>query len=534
MTMTYAHHIWIPAWPWPQEESWFSGKERLVMTSLPPIVQTRQSYPPGPPSCTCLLHIFPTSVGYYNSWSSPSLWDDELPELEVETTFANDRSYYVISSSDSKAQSECTASTPRDRSLSAPRRTAKPGHQRESVSPSLAFMQPNESSTTLPSTGGSGTPNTHSTVTRQLSKSEKKSLKRAKSGDALSKAITPAIAMEEAPSRTPANDQDSSEDSDRPIPKKPFHQSHDEDHGTWEATKSVIKIKGANTPSERKSIQWEATRIELRKRTCPVVRFRAELSWRGVNHLYSIGKQKQHGIHVITVRAIGSTAKHLNGCYTALVSALVTLGIKPIVIQRQILHTDWPNEWILHIPNEEALRLPSYTSDSKGVLYNATGPPFFFSWNLIPRTSSEEANSEYRFLRFIAHAPAFGPLPDADNLPFTTKLMVANKGGDDTALHVSNVRFQGFQEDGWHYCSGDYVVTVDQIPLGDTFDKFWKSATNKTVSAMWEDVSVRLTLANPCQFCGAEQHPNGEDCEFKAVVDLLEERKKQGKFFPNN
>jgi hypothetical protein len=112
-------------------------------------------------------------------------------------------------------------------------------------------MQHSESSNALPSTGGSGQSSTHSTVIRHLSKSEKKSLKQAKSGNALSKAITPTIAMEEAPTNTPTEHQESSDDSDRPISKRPFHQSHDNDHGTWKAAKSAIEIEGVTAANGR-------------------------------------------------------------------------------------------------------------------------------------------------------------------------------------------------------------------------------------------------------------------------------------------
>ncbi|PLW28098.1 hypothetical protein PCASD_22487 [Puccinia coronata f. sp. avenae] len=519
-------------WSWPRMRCWTS------QLAFQDDAQTRSQLSRR----SCTLHSFPisfirllhpTSTGYYNGWSSPTLWDDETPDLEADTVFENNRLYYVISSSESNPPSDCTTSPPRYRSLSAVPYIDEPPSISATAIRYRTNMQHSELSNALPSTGGSGQSSTHSTVIRHLSKSEKKSLKRAKSGDALSKAITPAIAMEEAPTNTPTEHQESSDDSDRPISKRPFHQSHDNDHGTWEATKSAIEIEGVTAANDCKTKQWETTRVELRKQTCPVVRFRAERLWLGANTLYSISKQKQQGVHIITIRAIGTNAKHSNGCYPALIDALVSLGIKPVVIQQQLFHTEWPNEWIVHVPNEDALRLPSYASDSKGVLCNATGTPFFFSWNLIPRTSSEESNSEYRFLRFIAHTPAFGPLPDVDSLPFTTNLMVPNENKEDTTLHVSNVRFQGFQEDGWHYCSGDYVVTVNHIPTGNTFEKFWKSATNKIVLASWEKVPIQLTLANPCHFCGAEQHPNGKICEFKAVVDLLEDRRKKGKVFPN-
>ncbi|WAR59677.1 hypothetical protein PtB15_11B317 [Puccinia triticina] len=334
------------------------------------------------------------------------------------------------------------------------------------------------------------------TATPSAPKPKKGGTKRCKSGDELAKISTPVAPPVEAPEPPAAQDSDDSGE-EQPLAKRQFTHRGDGDDMNMCDLPATVEYEPKSGNRARIQSNWIGAQTELQKRVTPA--------------------------------AIGPSAKIFAGSDRALVDALVARGIKPSALQRQHNQTEWPNKWITHVTCKEALRLPVYSSDVKAVFTNPSGPLFFFLWGLIPCEKDNLEASNYRFLCFLAHTPAIGPLLSSTEMPFLKGLTIPNAPGETaTKVKVSNVMFQGLAEENWGYCSSDFIVHVPKIPVGSTMTAFWKNSTTKVVAGEWENLLILLSLSPPCATCGVEQHSDGGNCEFLIAIDVLTDCQRKG------
>ncbi|OAV95190.1 hypothetical protein PTTG_01629 [Puccinia triticina 1-1 BBBD Race 1] len=236
------------------------------------------------------------------------------------------------------------------------------------------------------------------TATAKVPKANK-GVKLRKSGDKLGKISTPNLVS--APAPEPAAPETSEEsDEDEPTAKKQFTHWGNSDNMLASVE---FKPRGGNK-TKLKAI-WLNTHAEIHKRITPAVQFRDKRSWAKNSTLYQQEFQMDANIQILTVRAIGPSAK--------------------------------------------------------AVFTNPTSPLFCFLWGLMPCGKEELEASNYHFLRFIAHTPVIGPLPSSTVMPLLKGLTIPNAPREKmTKVQVSNVLLQGVLEDNWGYHSGNFVVQV--------------------------------------------------------------------------
>lgn len=182
---------------------------------------------------------------------------------------------------------------------------------------------------------------------------------------------------------------------------------------------------------------------------------------------------------VVTIWTIGSIPNvTMITLHTTPLRALNGIGITPLLLQRQLLQPKQSNDWITLIQAEELLRLPAYSSPSKGLFGTKTGLAFVaFLWTVPPLINAEAKRSSYRLLRLEAHIPAVGPpakqLADCIKKGFS---LVDEDGGNPEPLNIAVAQFRGIEGvagNGKAVREGSIFFKITDPPTSDHFMTFW-------------------------------------------------------------
>ncbi|KNZ58590.1 uncharacterized protein VP01_18g6 [Puccinia sorghi] len=325
------------------------------------------------------------------------------------------------------------------------------------------------------------------------------------------------------------SEQDNEANSDvEPAPKRQaIVQTLDENTAMYDAqpahpSDQVMVEPSKGQPASQSS--WAAVRLELINRASPVVSFRAEQIFKCHNLAYTFENQSAVGTMVMTIRTIGSVPNVLMiSLHTTLLRALEGIGITPVLLQKQLLQPKKSNDWIAILQAEESLRLPAYSSSSKGLFGTKTSQNFVaFLWKVPPLNAAEAGRSSHWFLRLEAHIPVIGPPTEhlADRIKKGFSLVDEN-GENPEPLNILVAQFQGIEGtagNGKAVRDGTLIFEITDPPSTGRFMTFWRNPSTGFLNGMWKNTEIRLQLMDTCVTCGVKSH-KGHHCEYGLVLE---------------
>ncbi|KAI9623278.1 hypothetical protein PSHT_02859 [Puccinia striiformis] len=260
-------------------------------------------------------------------------------------------------------------------------------------------------------------------------------------------------------------------------------------------------------------------RLDLFKRCSPFYRTRTEVLW-GANEYYPHNQTAPPEIVVICIRAVGPRAKVTEGSDEALIDALGSKKITPVLLYKVEQDHEWPNHWLVHIPVAESNLLP-HSLDSNGVFWNTKDDPMFFIWCLRPITSSEFDNYRSCEVKWNVYIPPVNQ-PDGD---LTKKMCLQGLQISDTTksqhvhLTVKKAKMSISEIGGVRMKNGKIIVYTEYIPPQDFMQRYVCNKSWRRLQGNSGATQLSLELMGSCHSCGAEYHQG--DCPLERTIQDL-------------
>ncbi|KAH9450322.1 hypothetical protein MJO29_014429 [Puccinia striiformis f. sp. tritici] len=226
------------------------------------------------------------------------------------------------------------------------------------------------------------------------------------------------------------------------------------------------------------------------------------------------------------IRAIGLNS-HVDDVESVGVkNGLQRLSILPQLLQK-ISHTEWPNEWIVHLTLDDALKFPKYFDLlTKGMFYGFSKDLTYYC--IVTPLLPKDYTVDGLYPRGTISIPATlainpGRIPEIIK---TDLKLVQPNDEEDTSLEVIKVVHQADRMGERVMMTGEYIVHICCLLQRTAGERFWLS-NQKSMMVQLDDQKFKFTFNQYCMTCGFEEHVHVKNCPYSfALSDLYQRHNK--------